>query len=163
MQPRYRFLALFLSVFLLVGVAVRAQHAYSLGVGVKVGSPWVGLTAKGFLGNQSALEGVVTFGPYGVGATALYEYHLYFLSVPGLRWYLGCGGHFATGRNRGYNPYADGHFSNYYAGVDAVLGAEYVFAGLPISVGIDVSPMLNLVGRVAPWWNAGISVRYLIR
>ena len=144
-------------------LAVRAQYAYTLSVGVRAGSPLAGVAVKGFLGNQSALEGIVHFGTYGVGTTALYEYHLYFPGAPGLRWYFGGGAHFATGRYNTFNPFADGNFARFYYGVDGVLGMEYVFERTPLSISLDVVPLLNLSGPVMVWWNAGVTVSYVIR
>lgn len=163
-MERKHFIAFALAFVMVLGTqVVRAQYAYTFGGGLRAGSPLLGVTVKGFLGNQSAIEGIVHFGTYGVGTTALYEYHFYFPGAPGLRWYCGAGGHFATGRYNTFNPFADGNFARFYFGVDGVLGMEYVFEHTPLSISLDVVPLLNLSEHVMAWWNAGLSVRYVIR
>lgn len=169
-------------VVLLVGLllggtlfSARAQFAYEVGVGGKVGSPWLSGTVKYFWGNESAIEGLLHLGTFGVGVTALYEYHLYFPSVPGLRWYVGGGGHLSSCAGYrdgvalyprgyyGYNPFAPGIYAPFNAGIDAVVGLEYVFEHIPLSLSLDVTPLVNFPGQVTFWWNAGFSVRYLFK
>ena len=153
----------------------RAQFAYELGVGAKVGSPWLSGTVKYFWGNESAFEGLVHLGSFGVGVTALYEYHFYFHSVPGLRWFVGGGAHVASNIGYraiedpyrryylGYNPFAPGNYAPVSAGIDGVVGLEYVFEHIPLGIALDVTPLVNFPGRVAFWWNAGLAVRYLFK
>ena len=50
-----------------------------------------------------------------------------------------------------------------YSGVDAVLGGEYVFSKIPFSISVDVLPMVNVMGKVSFWWNAGVALRYVFR
>ncbi len=153
-------ISLGLLLFALGSRPASAQYSYELGVGVKIGSPWASITAKYFLGDQSAVEGLGALGPFGLGLTGLYEYHLYFSSAPGWRWYFGGGGHLATGRSGYYNPYADGYYAKMLIGVDGVIGLEYKFEKYPFCLSLDVIPLLNLNDGLSGWWNAGLSVRY---
>ena len=151
-----------IGLLLLCGSA-RAQYFYTWALGGRFGSPLFGASIKGFLNDRSALEGITSFGSFGIGITGLYEYHLYLPGVPGLRPFLGGGAHVATGRASAYNPYADSQFSDIYAGLDGVTGVEYVFEDIPLALSIDVLPVLNFPGRIGLWWNAGVSVRYMFK
>lgn len=172
-------------LFFHVGLnSARAQFHYTLGVGGKVGSPWVSGSVKYFMGNSSAIEGLLHFGSFGVGTTVLYEYHFYFPSVPGLRLYVGGGGHIASNagykkytyttlygityeywgwNGRAYNPFAPGHYSRLNAGIDAVIGVEYVFEKIPLALAVDVTPLVNFPGVVSFWWNTGVTARYTFK
>ena len=150
-----------MSLVLLFPRQASAQYHYELGLGVKVGSPWMSGTIKYFLNNASAVEGLVHIGDFGFGTTALYEKHFMISGVPGLRWYIGGGAHVAFQMSNGYNPFTGVPRTNKtYAGIDGVGGVEYVFEKVPIAIGVDVSPIINIFGGVTGWWNAGTYVRY---
>lgn len=148
-------------LFCLVNVARAQLVEYKVGLGIKVGSPCA-VTVKYMVNNRHALEFLGTGWLYAGGAAVLYEYHAYFNNAPSLRWYFGGGGHCAYAAPGRYNPYSDRHFeSNNYAGLDAVIGLEYVFAKIPFSISLDVLPAMNIEKNVSFWWNAGISFRYV--
>ncbi len=160
----------FLIFFMLVGLAfflprvASAQYHYDLGLGVKIGSPWMSGTIKYFINDASAVEGLVHVGDFGFGTTALYEHHFMISGVPGLRWYIGGGGHLAFQTSDGYNPFTGVPKTNRaYAGLDGVGGVEYVFEKVPIAIGADISPIINVFGVVGGWWNAGTYVRYTFK
>ena len=153
----------FVLISLAFATSAQAQYRYTLGLGGKTGSPYFAASAKYFLGSHSAIEGLASFGLYGVGLTGLYEYHIYIDPAPGLRWYFGGGAHVSTTSNRYYNPYADAYYGSAIAGLDGVIGLEYVFEKIPLGLSFDLMPVLNIAGYFGPWWNAGIGVRYLFK
>lgn len=156
-------LGVFLSV-LGCGKSLSAQPVeYNVGLGLKLGSPCA-VSVKYMMGQHHALEFLGSGWLRAGGATVLYEYHVYFSGAPALRWYLGAGGHCAYAAKNCYNPYSDEAVqSNIYAGVDGVIGMEYVFPSAPFSISLDVLPVLNVVEGAALWWNAGVSFRYTFR
>lgn len=163
---RIRFFTLLLIVFCLgqLGVTLRAQPIeYRFGVGIKLGSP-VAVSAKYMVAEHHAVELLAGGWFYAGGATLLYEYHLYMRNAPSLRWYLGVGAHCAYAAKNSYNPYSDrGAESRVYAGLDGVLGLEYVFPSVPFAVALDALPTVNFSQGVSLWWNAGIVFRYTFR
>ena len=161
MKRKVAFLAVGVLVALLFGITkAQAQYHYNFGIGLKFGSPWSSITAKYFANDASAFEGLVHIGNFGLGTTCLYEHHFMISGVPGLRWYLGGGAHFAVQYADGYNPFAAQPINPLYAGIDGVGGLEYIFEKAPFTVGADISPLINFVGGVSAWWNAGFYGRY---
>jgi hypothetical protein len=144
---------------------VRAQEpaGYVLGLGVKLGSPCA-ISLKYMIDNRNALELLASGWLRAAGGTLLYEYHSGFSSLAGFRWYIGGGAHCAYAVKNFYNPYSDVVSERgIYSGVDAVLGGEYVFSKIPFSISVDVLPMVNVMGKVSFWWNAGVALRYAFR
>ena len=163
MKRSFFLLAIILLAIVMPRIA-KAQYHYDLGVGVKIGSPWMSGTVKYFINDAAAVEGLVHVGDFGFGSTALYEQHFMISGVPGLRWYIGGGVHFAFQMNDGYNPFTGvPKTNNAYAGIDGIGGVEYVFEKVPIAIGVDVSPIINVLGTVNGWWNAGTYVRYIFK
>lgn len=164
MKRKFLFLVTLCAFVIFLPRVVKAQYHYDLGLGVKIGSPWMSGTIKYFINDASAVEGLFHLGDFGFGTTALYEYHFMIGGVPGLRWYIGGGGHLAFQTSDGYNPFTGVPKSNKaYAGFDGVGGVEYVFEKVPITIGADISPIVNVLGTVSGWWNAGTYVRYTFK
>ncbi len=164
MKRKFILFVTLIGVFFFLTREAKAQYHYDLGLGVKVGSPWMSGTIKYFLNDASALEGLVHVGNFGFGMTALYEHHFIIGGLPGLRWYIGGGAHLAFQTSDGYNPFTGLPRANKaYAGIDAVGGVEYVFEKVPIAIGADVSPIINFAGNVHGWWNAGTYIRYTFK
>lgn len=141
----------------LSGLAVAQE--YNTGIGIRAGIS-SGLTIKHFKSRKVALEGLLTTRWSGFDLTGLYEVHGKAFDVDHLNWYYGGGAH--VGFYNGSNAYW-GHDGVSYTvvGVDGILGLEYTFGELPINIGIDWKPTLNLVGYAGLWSEGGISVRYV--
>ena len=154
-----------------------AQGDVGLAAGLRLGYPF-GLSVKGFVTDEIALEGVAGFRPYwgrGYGATdlrliGLYHYDLE-LTEDGwepLQLVFGGGIGFRfwnydddfyrnNGRDRGY-------YSGTTLGIRAYVGAQYAFDDVPLELTLDVGPGLGF-GRL--WVNAfgfhySAGVRYII-
>lgn len=147
-----------MSALIFCGLLSKAQD-YKTAIGLRGGGP-SGLTVKHFIGGNAALEGILGAGFGGVEIVGLYEIHANAFDVPRLNWYYGGGAHvggYNGGRRyRGYY-YADNYIG---IGVDGVVGIEYNIADIPINIGVDLQPRLNLVSRLGFWVNGGLSVRY---
>lgn len=122
---------------------------YNNAIGVRLGET-SGLSFKHKFSNHNALEAIVSFWPYTIGLTGLYEYH-HTTGAPGLNWYVGGGGHINAGRM----------YSNYYfynrgdryvyvqrrdaiaVGIDGVLGLEYKFRPVPFAISADIKPFVE--------------------
>ena len=155
----------FVLFFVLVTLTLdlKAQHTYNTGIGLRGGSP-SGISGKHFISGNNAIEGIVAFGWWGgFGITGLYQIHNPIPDAPGFTWYYGGGAHLATANVDKQSPWAGQTGGKLFLGVDGVIGAEYVFADAPISLSIDVMPILNLVEDLGVWFNAGLSVRYVFK
>ena len=138
---------------------VQAQM-YNTGIGVRIGVD-NGISLKHFVSDKNAVEGIVTFYK-GINATALYEWQReHDFDVKGLAWYYGVGGHVGFW-NKNKSPFnEEGSGTKAVIGLDGVIGLEYLFENAPITVGLDVRPIVNLIGDDGLWFQAGINVRYV--
>jgi hypothetical protein len=47
-------------------------------------------------------------------------------------------------------------------GIDGIIGLEYVFRDIPINIGLDWKPALNIIGNTSFWPDKGaVSIRYI--
>lgn len=119
------------------------------------------LTAKHFLKEKHALEGIFTYRGFDglgtqFGATIVYEYHNPINGVAGLKWYVGGGGHFQYFSFDDDNVEATTQF-----GAVGVLGLEYKFKGIPLAISADWQPiyLLNENSSFSAE-NGGIGIKY---
>lgn len=120
-------------------------------IGLRAGET-SGLTFKHKFNNGNAFEGIVSFWPYTVGVTGLYEKNMP-TGIAGLNWYFGGGGHVNAGSMyRRYYLYNNARDKNVYyverrdvvaVGVDGILGVEYKFKPVPFAVSADIKPFIE--------------------
>jgi hypothetical protein len=80
--------------------------------------------------------------------------------VDHLNWYYGGGAH--IGFYNGSHTYWGTYGTSYtVAGIDGILGIEYSFDEIPINIGIDWKPALNLIGYSGIWSEGAFSIRYI--
>lgn len=137
-----------------------ASENYSTAIGVKF-LYGISLTAKHFLKEKHALEGIFTYRGFNglgtqIGISVAYEYHLPIKGVPNLKWYVGGGGHFE------YFSFDDELVDpTTVFGALGVLGLEYKFKGIPIAVSADWQPVFTFTsGGGFSAENGGIGVKY---
>ena len=152
-----KYLVIFATTFFVGSLSIAQGQNYKTGVGLRLGSP-TGITVKHFIAPKAAVEGMLSFGWGGLGLTGLYELHNDIAEVPGLAWYYGGGAHLATSTAHD-NPWGD-RDNSVYLGGDGIIGLEYTFKEIPLTVGVDAMPILNLVERPSVWVQGGISFRY---
>lgn len=150
------------SLALIIAGATANAQDYKTGLGLRGGYP-SGITVKHFFGSKTAVDGILSFGWGGIGITGLYELHNRIPSAPGLNWYYGFGGHFATADASKNNPFANDRGDEVFLGVDGAIGLEFTFPDAPICISLDILPILNLIESPGIWFNAGLSVRYAFK
>jgi hypothetical protein len=150
----------FFLVFLLVMAGI--SQDYETGIGIKVGMV-PGISAKHFLTTNKALEGNVTIRWGGANFTALGEFHYPMFDTDGMSFYYGGGFHIGvwdSGLAR--DQPASGHQLN--MGIDGIVGLEYAFFDVPISLGLDWKPNFNIFQDSRMIIDEiSFCIRYLIR
>ncbi len=147
-----------LTFVLFITLSSSAQD-YNTGVGLRLGFS-NGLTIKHFLGDRSAVEGILVTRWRGFEISGLYELHNQAFDVENLRWYFGGGGHigFWNGDN---TPWGEAATNYTIVGIDGILGIEYSFREVPINIGLDWKPEVNITGFAGFWGDGGaLSIRY---
>jgi hypothetical protein len=150
------FIMLVLALFTLNFLNAQEYHT---GIGIRAGN-FSGLTIKHFNRQRGAFEGLITSRWEGFAVTGLYELHNKAFDVNHLNWYYGGGAH--VGFYNGSHAYwGDAGTAYTIIGIDGILGIEYSFDDIPINIGIDWKPALNLVGYTGIWSEGALSVRYI--
>ena len=145
-------LAIFISAF-------ASAQDYNTAIGLRLGTS-SGVTARHFLGEKSAVEGLLTTRWQGLEITGLYEFSNNAFEVDRLNWYFGFGGHigFYNGSN---TTWGESGTSYVVLGIDGIIGMEYTFIDVPINLSLDWKPFFNLTGEPGFWGDAlALSVRY---
>ncbi|HSV75429.1 MAG TPA: hypothetical protein VLH37_00195 [Bacteroidales bacterium] len=143
---------------LLLVQAGRAQD-YNSGIGIR-GGVFSGVSFKQFLSDSDALEFVGAFHHRGLLLTVLYQRHVGAFDVPGLRWYYGGGG-FVGFYDGVYHPSWDVEGGQTVLGASGVVGMEYKIEDIPISIGVDLIPSIDLIPVTRFWIGAGLTIRYV--
>jgi hypothetical protein len=134
------------------------SSSYKTALGVKV---WDGggISLKHFFQGNNAGEFIGYFWSKGFRFTGLYEIHGNFSGAPGLKWYVGPGGHIGF---YDYHDNKNNHIVGTYLGIDGVLGLDYKFRRAPINMSLDWQPSFefgdNAAGFVGNW--GGLGIRY---
>lgn len=132
---------------------------YKTGIGLRAGFS-SGLTIKHFKSRNVALEGLFTTRWQGFDFTGLYEVHNEAFDVKQLNWYYGGGAHLGFYNGR-YTWWGREGVAYTVVGLDGILGLEYTFDELPVNIGIDWKPALNLVGYYGFWSEGAFSIRFV--
>jgi len=142
------------------GLGTLLAQDYGTGIGIRSG-PAQGITIKHFISSTNALEGIVSTRWQGWVITGLYEIHAEPFKVRELKVFYGAGAHIGWWYKPDA-PWADAEGQYSIIGIDAILGLEYSFDEIPISLSIDWKPAFNLIGYTGVWFDGGgISVRYI--
>ena len=130
-------------IFILLFSLVGWGQDYQTGIGVKIGMA-PGISAKHFLTTNGALEGVLTYRWQGVNFTGLGEFHISVFDTQGMYFYYGGGFHVGVwDSGLAMDEAAGGRKLN--LGIDAVVGLEHAFPGIPLSLGLDWKPNFNII------------------
>jgi hypothetical protein len=154
---------------LFVYSAAAQDYDYNLGIGARVGLAY-GINVKYFLRlhptrqPRSALEGIFTTRFNGANASVLFEYHNGIFDTEGLNMYIGGGAHLAVWNSDKVYWETDRKGFNPYAGLDGIIGIEYVIADIPVAVSLDWKPAVNFISDLNLMIDdIGLSVRYLFK
>lgn len=140
-------------------VSLVSAQDYKTGIGVRAGYS-SGLTIKHFLNEKAAFEGLLKTRWQGFEITGLYEINNQAFDVKGLKWFYGVGAHIGF-YNGNYVYWGRSGTTYTVVGIDGILGLEYTFTEIPINIGIDWKPALNLVGYSGVWSEGALSVRFV--
>lgn len=145
-------------IVLSILAAVNAQD-YKTGIGIRAGFS-SGLTIKHFIKQKAAFEGLLKTRWQGFDITGLYEIHNEAFDVRQLKWYYGGGAHigFYNGNNVSWGTNGIAYT---IIGIDGILGIEYTFSEIPVNIGIDWKPVLNLIGYSGLWSEGALSFRFV--
>src|SRR5690349_2482183 len=142
-----RIVVLFSLLALLTVSRTQAQSMgseYKFAVGVKL---WPGgLTAKYFIRDNRALEGIAYFWEHGFRFTGLYEFHGDINGAPGLKWYVGPGAHVGFYDDDYKHAYPE-RDAGVDLGVDGVIGLDYKIKNAPINLSLDWQPSFTIVSH----------------
>ena len=148
---------LFIAILTLLGSTVYGQ-GYKTAIGLR-GSFVSGVTVKHFIKKETALEGIFSFGQWGMNITGLYEKHAQAFEVTGLNWYYGGGAH--IGSTDDDHPYFQERGEYVVIGLDGIVGLEYYIQEIPINLSIDYKPQLNFTGDTGlKGYGGALSIRY---
>ena len=159
---------------LLIFSAGHAQE-YQKQAGIRFGNT-TGFTCKFIKDNYFAMEGILGFRNHGAQLYVLLESRrpVFNNKIENMYLYYGGGLHGGYVRWDDYNnddPYyypEHGHHYDYNHagpafGADAVIGMEYGFESVPITIGVDFKPFFEIYGPMylrANFWDFGFQVRY---
>ena len=132
-------------------------QGYKTGVGARLGFD-SGLTVKHFMNTRNAVEGILSFSPKYFQVTGLYQWQQPVQQVQNLSWYYGGGVHLgAIHKNK------DDYSNSFLVGIDGIIGAEYAFPTVPLTLGLDWKPAVNFTNSYNDYWYAGfaLSLRYV--
>lgn len=153
----------FLSGILLALATTISAQNYRTGVGARLGF-FNGITAKHFVSNNNAIEGILNFRWHGAIVTGLYEWQNPLPSAPGFDYFLGIGAHvgFFDSGKYGWDSDETGNFT--IVGADVIAGLEYTFPTAPFTIGLDYKPAFNFIGDNHFWGDGfALSLRYNLR
>jgi hypothetical protein len=147
----------FISLFIIgLVTTMQAQEDYKFGIGLRLSNATPTLSnsvsAKYFLQQDKAIEGLLSFGGSRFGIGALYQIHKPFTDVAGLKWFYGFGG---------YLGFQDG---NTYLGPTGAVGLDYKFNAIPLNLSLDWKPELDILPAVNFIPDAfGLTARFTIK
>ena len=160
-KVRISFIALLVAFF--TSGAASAQITAPFAAGLRGSPDGGGLNLRFFFNENFALEGQGNFSNGTTGGSGqalmghvLMQYH-YLFGDARFRMFLGAGAHYGT-----WERYKDVSVKDNFFGFDVQLGAEYVFASMPLGISIDAKPSFNYVSGVTIFPNNtfGLSLRY---
>ncbi|HKK68597.1 MAG TPA: hypothetical protein VJ946_10305 [Bacteroidales bacterium] len=139
--------------------AFAAKAQYSNGIGLR-GSLYTGITYKKAAGDNY-MEYIFSTRWGGFNLTGLWEMQQSIPDVNGLYWYYGGGIHAGLWDRDRAVWFDEPGDDVLVAGVDGIIGIEYVFDEFPFSVSLDYKPAFNLIGYTGFLAdNGAFSVRY---
>ncbi|MFD1550628.1 hypothetical protein DNU06_14855 [Putridiphycobacter roseus] len=147
-------------LFMVFIFSVKSQGEYKSAVGVR-GGFYKGISAKHFMSNKVAVEGLLTTRYNGINITGLLEFHNQAFNTERLNWYFGFGAHAGYYNSIYYSYYGTNSGYGKTFGVDGIIGIEYTLDFFPLNIGLDWKPIFNLYGGSYFRGDSGaLSIRY---
>ena len=136
-----------------------SSQDYDTGIGIRGGVFAWGLTVKHFITTDAAGELLLTSRYNGINATALYEQHLPVFDTGGFYFFYGGGLHFGLWNKDQHLFLKD---AKAYSGIDGIIGLEYVLVDIPLSIGLDWKPGINVISDFGFFIDEiALSIRYV--
>ncbi|MCP4460055.1 MAG: hypothetical protein GY816_18830 [Cytophagales bacterium] len=163
-----------LSIVLLLPLCLFGQD-YERAAGVRLGHS-SGITYKKYVVKTEAVEMILSGRNEGTQFTALYEFHKPMevsFEDESFFFYYGIGGHIGFERFDDLNKVLISNTplefvfedKSYLAiGLDAIVGVEYRYLSVPMTIGFEVKPYFNFIGMrytKSRFWDAGFSIKYI--
>ncbi|MBP7075430.1 MAG: hypothetical protein KBB11_00130 [Bacteroidales bacterium] len=152
-----------IAVFFLQGFLSVAQ-IYRNGLGVRIGETQ-GIIYKQFFAKTVALEAGLAFFKQGVNLTLIAEnHHFDMFRTKNLYLFYGFGlhaGYFDGTRIPLWFPDDRGFRYYFVSGVDGIVGMEYTFEQIPVCIGLELKPAMNIIGTVSYWQGYAVSLKYI--
>ena len=157
-------------LFLLVMISAKAQM-YKHSVGVRAGYSHT-VTLKYFYNDQEAVELMAGERNGGLQITGLYQFNRPMkLAITDMLYaYYGAGIHVGyelfpvANDNTAVNNIFTNNQPLFVMGVNTILGVEYRWLAIPITIGLDVKPYFQMVDMRygdTKFWDVGASVKYV--
>lgn len=157
-----------LIILFLPGLLAEAQ-GFRNAIGIRGGLS-SGFEYRFYTDDSNSYKFLLSTRNHGVQLNALREFHRYDLFDFSHQLVL----FYGAGLHAGFESWDELHFNNnnrwydsrtaFIAGLDGLVGVEYVFYEVPVSVGLEVKPFFDVFGkntfRVQPF-DFGFTVKYL--
>jgi len=147
-----------LLIILTVNVCKVYSQEYRQAVGLR-GGLYKGITYKKFISDNTAVEGILHTRWQGWQLVGLLEHHNEISWMENLYWFYGYGAHIGFYDAKYTHWDTEGTYT--VIGVDGIIGIEYDIPGVPIAIGLDWKPYINLIGYSHIFSDGGaFSLRY---
>ena len=159
---------------LLLPVCLFGQD-YERAAGVRLGHT-SGFAYKKFVVETEAVEMILSGRNEGTQFTAIYEFHKPMevaFEEENFYFYYGIGAHIGFERFDDLNKvlisttpleFVFEDKSYLIMGLDAIVGVEYRYLSVPMTIGFEVKPYFNFIGMrytKSQFWDAGFSIKYI--
>lgn len=131
-------------IFLIISSLLFSKD-YSTGIGARGGFS-LGVTAKHFISDDTALEAVLSSRWRGIQIDGLWEKHNWDFNVDELSWYYGGGVYIAFFDDSNEHPWREDQDVDGLLGLNGLAGMEYAFPKYPFCISVDWKPYLNFIG-----------------
>ncbi len=151
----------YLLIFTMVIVGYLNSNAQEIGVRLgEVSAGNVAVDAIFSTGEFNRLHADLSFGN-GVAADLLWDFFYRPLPDEAFNWYMGVGPYLAILNERDHHT--DEKETNFNLGAAFEIGMEYHFNNIPLAIGLDYRPMLEILDKTTLHWGGfGLNIRYVI-
>lgn len=159
-------------IFILIGTTAYSQ-VFEKQVGLRLGvTP--GISGKIIKNNRTAIEGILGFRNGGIQLYGLVESYHPLILTNTQHWMMYFGGGAHIGYVNGYNKvrrwsnsygyyYEEERISGPVFGLDGIIGTEYTFNKVPITLSLEFKPFLELQdfrNFDVNFWDFGFGIKY---
>jgi hypothetical protein len=144
---------LFIITAFFLAVCSAYAQGYNQAAGIRAGWVSPGLEYRYYISDVHSLKGLLAFRNSGIhlhGLTEFYQYDLFSFSYQ-IVFFYGAGMHIGfESRDEILQENAPGTIetrSSLVAGIDGIMGLEYLFYEAPVKVGLEVKPFLDVFGH----------------